>query len=107
MTVLAANTNYIKVRSPFRPFFNKSAKSSASNFPVLAQFFSASFVFCGRNFGPLATLVSAARPGAVIQGHECFRKSFSSSDIQSGVGFSSDMTISVFKLKPYDIYSIF
>jgi hypothetical protein len=40
----------------FRLFFDKSAKSSAPDFPGPIQFFSAPFVFCGRNFGPLATL---------------------------------------------------
>jgi hypothetical protein len=42
--------------APFLPFFEKYAKSSASEFPGPTQFFSAPLVFCGRNFGPLTKL---------------------------------------------------
>jgi hypothetical protein len=41
-----------------RPFFDKSGKSSAPDFPGPTKFFSALFELCGRNFGPLATLAT-------------------------------------------------
>jgi hypothetical protein len=57
MTVLVQNQTTKKF-GPFSALFYKSAESSALDFPGLTQFFSAPFVFCGRNFGPLATLFS-------------------------------------------------
>jgi hypothetical protein len=39
-----------------RPFFEKSGKISAPDFPGPANFFWALFVLCGGNFGSLATL---------------------------------------------------
>jgi hypothetical protein len=41
----------------FGPFFDKSVKSSAPDFPGTTKYFSALFELCGRNFGPFATLI--------------------------------------------------
>jgi hypothetical protein len=49
-------TRPLKTFGPFRPFFDKSGKSSVPDFPGPAKFFSALFEICGQNFGPLATL---------------------------------------------------
>jgi hypothetical protein len=52
MTVLVQNQTTKKLGT----FFDKSIKSSAPDFPGPTKFFSAPFVFCCRNVGPLATL---------------------------------------------------
>jgi hypothetical protein len=51
MFVLGQNQT-IKKFGPFSVLFDNSVKSSAPY-----NFFSAPFVFCGRNFGPLATQI--------------------------------------------------
>jgi hypothetical protein len=57
MSVLVQNQTRKKFGA-FPAFFDKFFKSSATDFTGPTQLFSAPFVFCGRYFGPLATLVS-------------------------------------------------
>ena len=57
ITVLVQNQTTEK----FGPFFDKSAKYLAPDFPGPKHFFSAPFVFCGQNFGPLATLTGSRK----------------------------------------------
>jgi hypothetical protein len=45
----------------FLPLFVKYTKNSAADFSGRSYFYGATFVFCGRNFGQLATLVMFAR----------------------------------------------
>jgi hypothetical protein len=45
-----------KSLAPFRPFFGIFKENSAANFSGRTNFCRAPFEFCGRNFGPLATL---------------------------------------------------
>jgi hypothetical protein len=61
MTILV-QTKLQKSSAPFRPFFEKFTKSSAADFPGPTQLFSAPFVVCGRNFGPVATMVATIAP---------------------------------------------
>jgi hypothetical protein len=44
-----------------RPLFVKSTKNSAADFSGRSYFNGATFVFCGRNFGQLATLLLVGR----------------------------------------------
>jgi hypothetical protein len=46
-----------KVRPLFGPFFGIFRENSAANFSGRTYFCRAPFEFCGRNFGPLATLI--------------------------------------------------
>jgi hypothetical protein len=41
----------------FGPFFGKFGKNSAASFAGPSGFLAATFGVCGRNFGPLATLL--------------------------------------------------
>jgi hypothetical protein len=50
-------TKLQKSSAPFLPFFDKkSAENSAADFLGRCDFCGATFAFCGRNFGRLATL---------------------------------------------------
>jgi hypothetical protein len=55
-----ANFKPSKKFGPFSALFWLSVKNSAPKFSGRRQFYSTPFEFCGRNFGPLATLVRAA-----------------------------------------------
>jgi hypothetical protein len=54
---LYMNHNLQKSSAPFRPLFSKTKENSAANFSCRTDFYRAPFELCGRNFGPLATLV--------------------------------------------------
>jgi hypothetical protein len=49
-----------KSSAPFRPFFGKTEENSAANFSGRTDFYMAPFELCGRNFGPLATLLTVS-----------------------------------------------
>jgi hypothetical protein len=50
------NNHLQKSTAPFRPFFGTFKENSPANFSGCTNFCRAPFEFCGRNFGPLATL---------------------------------------------------
>jgi hypothetical protein len=61
------NNRLQKSSAPFRPFFGIFKENSAANFSGRTNFCRAPFEFCGRNFGPLATLIHTHSSALVIR----------------------------------------
>jgi hypothetical protein len=64
--VFYMNNHLQKSSTPFRPFFGIFKENSAANFSGRTNFCRAPFEFCGRNFGPLATLQTTPLRGGAL-----------------------------------------
>jgi hypothetical protein len=73
------NNQLQKSAAPFRPFFGIFKENSAANFSGRTNFCRAPFEFCGRNFGPLATLLKTINEG--FRGISFFQAHFVTKEI--------------------------